>query len=1041
MPFITAQDGTKLFYRDWGHKDGQPVILQHGWPFNSVQWEQVAADLLQDQHVRLIMPDRRGFGRSDDPGHGFNLDTFVEDLHTLLTSLHLSKSAILVGNSMGGAEAVKYANCYGTQDIAGIVLVASSVPCPTKNATNEYGSDPEIYNQICDAFMLNRHQFTMEGLPNVFGAHITPKDPSSYAEPALAPRLDAHPYTIQWAAHMVASASFWAILETMKSIRDIDVRKEVEELGKSDVSVLLLHGDKDVSQDINNTAKRVLTMVPNAELKVYEDGPHGVINAGPAGKETAQLAQGTAAPADPPADPNALPPDASPTTDSPALATTPANNAPGSPTTTDAPLSTNGTGMNATASLIPISRGPISTMPAIRSPAASSTPTASNNVTSGIPSTPIPPVGGYIIGAGAAFAALLDLMGGYKIMAYTGFITGLLAFGIISLAIVLAAEEHATLSQSLTWANVAIVLVVGILGGFCFLHPRKLQWHLRAHDMLGAALGGCAFATWLVLFLTSKLTLALMLRQHMRHRVDDAAILEASKLPEQNPWRIDLPSLSPRKPKEISELPFDPALLSEKLAPLSANGEPGKDALAAATTGSSSASDVVSNRAKSVMEEARKYYKGKRPLSISEETNPTAQTATVGVWIDAGSRAENAKNNGSAHFLEHMAFKGTKKRSQRDLELEVENLGAHLNAYTSREQTVYYAKAFKNDVPRAVEILSDILQNSNLDKQAIERERDVILRESEEVNKLMDEVVFDHLHATAYQGESLGRTILGPRENIESLTREDLENYIKTNYKADRMVLVGAGAVDHDALVKLAEQQFGNLTTSANPLKLGTPSTAKPSFTGSEIRLRDDTVPQAHIAIAVEGCGWTSPDYYSMLVLQSIVGSWDRTLGASSHLSSRLSTIVSKNQLANSFMSFNTSYTDTGLWGIYMVTENKDQIDDLVHFTQAEWARLSISVTEGEVERAKQQLKASLLLGLDGTTAVAEDIGRQMVTTGKRLSPQEVEAAVNAVTVKDVRRVAGEYLWDKEVAVVGGGPIECLTDYNRVRGNMSYNRY
>merc|ERR1712137_109715 len=149
-------------------------------------------------------------------------------------------------------------------------------------------------------------------------------------------------------------------------------------------------------------------------------------------------------------------------------------------------------------------------------------------------------------------------------------------------------------------------------------------------------------------------------------------------------------------------------------------------------------------------------------FTIATEHSPWAQTSTVGVWIDAGSRAETDKTNGTAHFLEHLAFKGTQKRTQQQLELEIENMGGHLNAYTSRENTVYYAKAFNNDVPAAVDILSDILQNSKLEAQAIERERDVILREQEEV-------VFDHLHATAFQGQPLGRTILGPKENIQSI--------------------------------------------------------------------------------------------------------------------------------------------------------------------------------------------------------------------------------------------------------------------------------
>ncbi|KAJ7197040.1 mitochondrial processing peptidase beta subunit [Mycena pura] len=424
-------------------------------------------------------------------------------------------------------------------------------------------------------------------------------------------------------------------------------------------------------------------------------------------------------------------------------------------------------------------------------------------------------------------------------------------------------------------------------------------------------------------------------------------------------------------------------------------------------------------------------------LTVATESHSHAQTATVGVWIDAGSRAETDATNGTAHFLEHMAFKGTGKRTQHSLELEVENIGAHLNAYTSREQTVYYAKSFRKDVPIAVDIISDILQGSKLENAAIERERDVILREQQEVDKQMEEVVFDHLHSVAFQHQPLGRTILGPKANILSIKRDDLEAYIKTNYTADRMVLVGAGGVDHAELVRLAEKHFSSLPVSPTPIRLGASSLPKPAFVGSEVRLRDDEVGLAHIALAVEGVSWSSPDYFPMMVLQTIFGNWDRSLGSAAHLSSRLSHIVSSNSLANSFMSFSTSYSDTGLWGIYMVSENLMNLDDLAHFTMREWARMSFSPTSVEVERAKSQLKAGLLLSLDGTTAIAEDIGRQIVTTGRRMSPQQIEQAADAVSIDDITRVAKKYLWDKDIAVAAIGNIDGLLDYNRLRSDMS----
>jgi mitochondrial-processing peptidase subunit beta len=239
----------------------------------------------------------------------------------------------------------------------------------------------------------------------------------------------------------------------------------------------------------------------------------------------------------------------------------------------------------------------------------------------------------------------------------------------------------------------------------------------------------------------------------------------------------------------------------------------------------------------------------------------------------------------------------------------------HILIPVQRENTVYYAKAFNADVPATVNILSYILQNSKLDPQAIERERDVILRESEEVDKQLEEVVFDHLHATAFQGQPLGRTILGPAENIQSIQRNDLVDYIKTNYTADRMVLVGAGGVPHQQLVELAEKHFANLPTephSGDALAVAAAQKRKPEFIGSEVRLRDDTLPTANIAIAVEGVSWKDDDYFTALVTQAIVGNWDKAMGNAPHMGSKLSGFVHKNDLANSFMSFSTSYSDTG---------------------------------------------------------------------------------------------------------------------------------
>ncbi|XP_075147983.1 ubiquinol-cytochrome c reductase core protein 1 [Haematobia irritans] len=422
-------------------------------------------------------------------------------------------------------------------------------------------------------------------------------------------------------------------------------------------------------------------------------------------------------------------------------------------------------------------------------------------------------------------------------------------------------------------------------------------------------------------------------------------------------------------------------------------------------------------------------------LRVASEDSGAA-TATVGLWIDAGSRSETPQNNGVAHFLEHMAFKGTAKRSQTDLELEVENMGAHLNAYTSREQTVFYAKCLSKDVPKAVEILSDIIQNSKLGESEIERERSVILREMQEVESNLQEVVFDHLHATAYQGTPLGQTILGPTKNIKSIGKSDLQDYISTHYKASRVVLAGAGGVKHNELVKLAEQHLGKL---ANTYDGKAPEVTPCRFTGSEVRVRDDSLPLAHIAVAVEGCGWTDQDNIPLMVANTLIGAWDRSQGGGVNNASNLARASAEDNLCHSFQSFNTCYKDTGLWGIYFVCDPLE-CENMLFNVQAEWMRLCTMVTEAEVERAKNLLKTNMLLQLDGTTPVCEDIGRQMLCYNRRIPLHELEQRIDAVDVQNIRDVGMKYIFDRCPAVAAVGPVENLPDYNRIRSSMYWLR-
>lgn len=426
-------------------------------------------------------------------------------------------------------------------------------------------------------------------------------------------------------------------------------------------------------------------------------------------------------------------------------------------------------------------------------------------------------------------------------------------------------------------------------------------------------------------------------------------------------------------------------------------------------------------------------------LRVATESNLSSKTATVGVWIDAGSRFETDTTNGTAHFLEHMIFKGTQRRSARQLEEEIENLGGHLNAYTSREQTTYYAKVLDKDVPQAMDILADILQNSKFEQNRIERERDVILREMEEVSGQTEEVVFDHLHATAFQHSPLGRTILGPAENVKSITKEDLENYISTHYTPSRMVIAASGAVKHDEIVKHVEKLFTKLSdSSATTSELAAKEPA--IFTGSEFRNIDDDVPLAQFAVAFDGASWTDPDSTTLMVMQAMLGAYTKGSSGGKHMGSHLVQRLAINDIAESMMAFNTNYKDTGLFGVYAVAK-PDCLDDLAYSVMYEVTKLCHKVSQDDVVRARNQLKSSLLLHMDGSSPVAEDIGRQLLTYGRRIPYPELFARIDAVDASAVKRAANRFIYDKDIAIAAVGPIQGLPDYNWFRRRTYWNRY
>eukprot|EP01134_Creolimax_fragrantissima_P003429 CFRG3429T1 len=403
------------------------------------------------------------------------------------------------------------------------------------------------------------------------------------------------------------------------------------------------------------------------------------------------------------------------------------------------------------------------------------------------------------------------------------------------------------------------------------------------------------------------------------------------------------------------------------------------------------------------------------------------ETVTVALWIDAGSRFETPETNGTAHFLEHMAFKGTSKRTQSELEIEIENMGGHLNAFTSRETTVYYAKVLKQDVEKAMNILADILQQSTLPPKQIERERGVILREMEEVNSSMEEVVFDHLHETAFGDSPLGATILGPEKNINSITRKMLKNYITTNYVAPRIALIAVGGVDHDDIVAQAERQLTVFPRDDNVVKL-----TKPTFMSRDMHTFDANQKLAHIGIGFEGSSWSNPDFFELMITATILGNWNRSFGAGANVTSPLAKTLGKRDLAVSYMAFHTCYNDVGLWGVYL-TADAESVPQAVVEVQKEMIRLCENVSEEELEAAKIKYKTQTLVSMENTTTMSEEIGRQLLSLGRRMSPAETIARIDNVTTESIKRVMQEYVYEKEPAVVGIGQIQYLPKASTLR--------
>ena len=396
---------------------------------------------------------------------------------------------------------------------------------------------------------------------------------------------------------------------------------------------------------------------------------------------------------------------------------------------------------------------------------------------------------------------------------------------------------------------------------------------------------------------------------------------------------------------------------------------------------------------------------------VATERMPGLASAAVGVWVEAGTRHERAEENGIAHFLEHMAFKGTARRSALQIAEQIEDVGGHLNAYTSRERTAYYARVLEADVPLALDLIADILRNSTLDAAEIEIERGVILQEIGQALDTPDDIIFDWLQETAFPDQPMGRAILGPPERIRALGRSDLGSFIGTYYRPDRMILSAAGAVDHDRIMALAEGLFGDMDGGFLPAE-------EPArYTGGERRV-EKPLEQAHFALAFEAPGYRDDDYHAAQIAAVALGG-----GMSSRL---FQEAREKRGLCYTIFAQGSAWSETGMMTIYAGTGG-EELGKLVDLTADELAKAARDFGEAEIARARAQTKAGLVMGLEGPSARAERMAALLSIWGRVIPLEETIARIDAVDADRAKAALARVLASRP-AMALYGPVSGARD-------------
>jgi predicted Zn-dependent peptidase len=393
-------------------------------------------------------------------------------------------------------------------------------------------------------------------------------------------------------------------------------------------------------------------------------------------------------------------------------------------------------------------------------------------------------------------------------------------------------------------------------------------------------------------------------------------------------------------------------------------------------------------------------------LAVVTDQMPHLESASLGVWVGSGSRDEKPDEHGISHLLEHMAFKGTKRRTARQIAETIEAVGGDLNAATSVESTAYYARVLKADVPLALDVLPDILSEPTFDPEELRREQNVIVQEIGATEDAPDDLVFDRLQETAFPKQPVGRSILGTPETVRSFTAARLRTYLGRNYRGPDMLVAAAGAVDHQQIVAEAEKRFASFVGPAGPV----PEQAHFSG-GTRVETRD--LEQVHIAMALEGLPVKDDSLYSLQVFTSVLGG-----GMSSRLFQEVREIRG---LCYAIQAFHMPYSDTGMFGLYAGTDEADA-PELMRVVIDEIGNATETINEAEVNRAKAQMKAGLLMALESSEARVGQIARQMLAYGRPIPLDEIVAKVDAVTVEGTRAAGRALVARGRPAIAAIGP-------------------